>query len=274
MSSNVFILGDVDGPHSTAIVVGPKLVLGCAHSLSTVADSSVRSSRGVQYLKYNEEYWVQKEANRDKHGKFSSCGRVAVSLHKFHVHNDWALFIRTDGGQFDTHATIARGLTSLVYTEAVLFHCPVKILYRTIYANELSLSCNVVAKMIQSQSSHHFTYTASDLVRGSSGGALQLKNDTKLLGMHQEAIYEEEYDMEQDTIVFAETDKRVKSEERAYEDIVVDENPPSKKSKQDCDSETVASLSGGNNGVGRALWLSKCKRLMYYVDTANGANGV
>lgn len=272
MAKNVFILGDdIDGPHSTAIAVGPKAVLGCAHSLSFVDDPDVRPSRSVRHLKFNESYWVQSQTSRDVEGNFSASGRISISLVKFHEQNDWALFERTDGGRFDTYAHIEREeSSSFVFGDAVVFHCPVRIIHQTTHAGEFTLSCNIVGKTIQSQSSHHATYPAADLVRGSSGGAVQLASGTALVFMHQEAIVEVEFDCEPEVKMVAETNKRVGSEDNAYEPFAG--IPQTKKRKKDCESETVASLSGGNNGVGRALWLCKCKRLMHYVDALNSSS--
>jgi hypothetical protein len=42
--------------------------------------------------------------------------------------------------------------------------------------------------------------------------------------------------------------------------------PPTKKLKVEVDSETIASVGGGNNGIGSALIICKFSRLLHYID--------
>jgi hypothetical protein len=127
---------------------------------------------------------------------------------------------------------------------------------------EYSVSCNKTMNcMIQSQSSHHIYYEGSSLVRGSSGGAVQWVDSNKLFAMHCEVINEALFDVEDQNKEIADTPKLVKSEDDPYPQVA---NPPKK--QKTCESETIRSLSAGNQGQGRAIIVSQFKRLMHYLE--------
>jgi hypothetical protein len=159
-------------------------------------------------------------------------------LAKFHVENDWALFIHTDEILFD-ESEVAIIDTSpdtnpsnvIVHKKAVILHCLVSLMSGITLAKEFSLGCNRAGVHIQSDSTHHVTYEGHDLCRGSSGGGVYVfPNTSSLLGLHSELITEAEYDDEADTKVMAFTKKRVTSEDPPYQTFVDDgSNPPAKK---------------------------------------------
>jgi hypothetical protein len=83
--------------------------------------------------------------------------------------------------------------------------------------------------------------------------------------MHIEAINEAEYDVDEDAEMrIAHTDKRVSSEDGPHPPTVSGSAPPAK--KLTVESETIASLAGGNNGMGSALIICKFPRLLHYID--------
>jgi hypothetical protein len=102
-------------------------------------------------------------------------------------------------------------------------------------------------------------YEGRDLVRGSSGGALYVKPSNYLIGLHIEAVTENEFNAEDSNVQMTPNDKRVDSEDAPYPAL-----PPEKKQKIS-DSETIASVSLGSNGLGRALIICKFKRLLHYL---------
>jgi hypothetical protein len=269
------VLGDASGPHSTAIIVGLKTVVACAHSLSFVRDESKRSAKSKKYV---EEYWIQPSFTRNVKGEYTTEGRIPITLAKFHVENDWALFTRSDGILFNK-SEVAIIDTSpdtnpsnvIVHKKAVVLHCPVSLMSGITFAKEFSLGCNRAGVHIQSQSTHHVTYEGHDLCRGSSGGGVYVYPNSSLLGLHSELITETEYDDEADTNVMSYTMKRVTSEDRPYQPFVDDgSNPPAKKPKQVSSESVVSKLAGGtNNGIGRALILCKFPRLMHYIEEFN-----
>ena len=89
-----------------------------------------------------------------------------------------------------------------------------------------------------------------------------IKNSLFLYGMHIEAITENEFEGDQSAVKINETDKRVKSEDDAYQAFT---NGKKKKIVKQSDSDTIASLAGGMNGLGSSIIISKFPRLMYYI---------
>lgn len=67
----------------------------------------------------------------------------------------------------------------------------------------------------------------------------------------------------------ADTPKLVKSEDDPYQQVM---NPP--KRQKSCESETIRSLSGGNQGQGRAIIVAKFKRLMHYLHEIESQNNL
>jgi hypothetical protein len=134
-------------------------------------------------------------------------------------------------------------------------------------ANEFSINCCKSSVHIQNHSTHHVKYEGRDFCRGSSGGGIYIENSTFVLGMHIEAINEVNYD-DQDNAPkeeLARNSKRVDSEDNPYGALIqpASENPPK---RYKVDSETVASIAGGNNGLGSALIFCKFPRLMHYIE--------
>jgi hypothetical protein len=264
------ILGDdVDGPHSSAIIIGRRTVLACAHSLGLVVDEEIRGKTRYKYL---EDYWIQPSLTKNVRGEFTTDNRVPLKLFKFHVHNDWALFVRADNKCFapEEVASIDRSpleteAFGLAFADAVVMHCPVALKSGIRKARKFTINCNSKTVQIQGQSYHHIKYQGSDLCRGSAGGGVYLRYSTSVIGMHIEAINEAEYDADEDAEkLIAHTDKRVSSEDDPYEPIESSSSPPAKKLK--VDSEAIASLAGGNNGMGSALIICKFPRLLHYID--------
>ena len=240
-TSPVRVLGDdVSGPHSTAIIIGRKTVVACAHSLDLVVDESGRSTRSNRRFKYLEDYWIQPHFTKNTRGEWTSDNRIPIKLYKFHAENDWALFTRCDGGLFLESEVATIDMTPrehpdivLCHKEAIVYHCPVSMKIGMTKVGELSVGCQRAAVHIQTESTHHVKYEGSSLCRGSSGGGVYVKPSTSVLGIHLEAI---------------------------NDDVIIPE-----KKKLKVDSETVASLAAGNNGLGSALILCKFPRLMHYL---------
>lgn len=258
------ILGDdQDGPHSSAIIVGRKTVIASAHSLG------VLTSGTLPPYTYLEDYWIQSHITRDVTGNYTTDDRVPLKLHKFHLENDWAIFVRVDHQLFaeseiatiDTSPLTNPGVF-VSYRELAVLHCPVSLASCIVRAGEFRLGCQISYNHLQSHSSHHVKYEGRDLCRGSSGGGVYFNGSSSVLGMHIEAINEADYDNEapaaKDIPV---SDKRVTSEGDPYPEIL---NGPAPK-KMKSDSDTIASLAGGNNGLGSALIICKFPRLMYYI---------
>jgi hypothetical protein len=266
------ILGDdEEGPHSTAIIVGRRTVIACAHSLGLLVDKTKKSSRTTSYCVYQEDYWIQPSFTKNVKGEFTDDNRIPLKLSKFNVDNDWAVFVRADKEFFadDEIASIdlspiLQPLRVLVHKQAIVLHCPVSLKAGITKAKEYSLGCQIASVRIQSQSTHHVKYEGRDFCRGSSGGGIYVQNSTSVLGMHIEAINEADYDGEENKkVVIAPTDKRVDSEDSPYELIETTDPPAAKKMK--CESDTVASIAGGNNGLGSAIIICKFPRLMHYI---------
>lgn len=212
---------------------------------------------------YLEDYWIQPSITKDIHGDFSNDGRVRVVLYKFNVQNDWALFQRADGLVFDDKdvATIETNADSAVlFQKLAILHCPVSLASSIGKVSEFSVGCNYSGVHIQSFSSHHIKYEGRDLVKGSSGGAVFVKPSLLLLGMHIETINENEYNESESGLTMTATSKRVDSEDFPYGSI-----ESVKKKAKLSDSETVASMVEGANGIGSAIIICKFNRLMYYI---------
>eukprot|EP01032_Pedospumella_encystans_P018924 gene18924-21527_t len=271
-TSSLRILGDdVSGPHSTAIIVGRKTVLACAHSLDLIKDDSKRHTKKTTHYQYLEDYWVQSRFTKNKRGECTAEDRVRIKLFKFHETNDWALFTRTDSSTFlesdvsviDT-SLLTNPNTHLTHKNARVLHCPVSLVSSILKVNEFPVGCQISAVHIQAQSSHHVKYEGRDLCKGSSGGAVFVYPSSSLLGMHSEAINEAEYEGEEEVAKsIADTDKRVHSEDDAYQ--LFESAPEPKQKKVKSDSETIASIAGGINGLGSALIVCKFSRLMHYI---------
>ena len=252
---------DLEGPHSSAIIIGRKTVVGCANSLGFL--------EGIVPLVYNEDYWIQSSFTINKLGEYTDNNRIPVKLYKFNVGNDWALFYRSDGKLFldNEIASIDRALVDdpslmINHLPAVVCHFPVSLKHNILRANEFSISCFKSSVHIQNHSAHHVKYEGRYLYRGSSGGGVYIGNSTLVFGMHIEAINEVDYDAQDDAAEqnLAKNSKRVDSEDTSYGPLIKN---PSKRHK--VDSETVASIAGGNNGSGSALIFCKFPRLMHYI---------
>lgn len=265
------VLGDdQDGPHSSAIIVGRRTVVACAHSLGLLIDESKRNTKTKTHYSYLEDYWIQQSFTRNIRGEFTADNRVPLKLFKFNVDNDWALFVRVDDQLF-AEAEVATIDTSplshpdrvLAFKETAVLHCPVSLKSGITKAEEFSVGCQTAFVHLQAQSTHHVKYEGRDLCRGSSGGGVYVYNSTSVLGMHIEAINEADYDAEDAKKVIADTDKRVRSEGDPYLPIETSNTPATKKMKSD--SETIASIAGGNNGLGSAIIICRFPRLMHYI---------
>jgi hypothetical protein len=269
-TSPVRVLGDdISGPHSTAIIVGSRTVVACAHSLDLLIDDSHRNTKSNTHYKYLEDYWIQPQFTRNIRGEVTDDNRIPIKLFKFNVDNDWALFVRADGALFAESeiATIDNSPLDnprrvLAHKMAIVLHCPVSLKSGITKAEEFSVGCQTASVHIQVQSTHHVKYEGRDLCRGSSGGGVYVFPSTSVLGIHSEAINEADYDAEDAVKTIAHSDKRVRSEEEPYKPFD-SSNPPKKKLKND--SETIASVAGGNNGLGSALIICKFSRLMHYI---------
>lgn len=270
---HIFILGDdqtdeygvENGPHSTAFAIGKKLVIGCAHSLTLVLTGN--STRKKKEYQYNEDYWIQNVISKHVNGSVSSDDRIPLKLYKFHVKNDWALFLRHDELEFGYFPQIETLTATVTHAPANLLHCPVSLLHQMQYSQEFSLSCNISAVTIQNQSTHHLKYSGESPCRGSSGGALHLGNSNKVVGMHLEAVREVDYEEVDNPKTILDSNKRTSSEDFPY--IPFSSSAPPSKKQKNCDSETVASLAGGNNGLGSSLIISMFSRLMHYIKEQN-----
>jgi hypothetical protein len=269
-TSPVRVLGeDVSGPHSTAIIVGSRTVVACAHSLNTIRDESHRNTKSNTRFNILEDYWIQPHFTRNIRGEVTEDNRIQIKLFKYNVENDWALFVRADDASFE-QSEIATIDTSVLenphklyaFAKTAVLHCPVSLMSGINRAEEFSVGCHIAYVHIQAQSSHHVKYEGRDFCGGSSGGAVCVYPSTSFLGIHSEAINETEYDTEDAVKNIAHSDKRVGSEEEPYKSFDPSD-PPKKKLKSD--SETIASLVGGNNGLGSALIICKFSRLMYYI---------
>ena len=264
------VLGDdQDGPHSSAIIIGRRTVLACAHSLGLLVDKSQKNTKTLTHFKYLEDYWIQPSFTRNVTGELTTDNRIPLKLYKFHVSNDWALLVRADDNYFaaDEMASIDQspilqpsGLTQM---EAVGLHCPVSLKSAITRAEEFSVGCMTSSVRIQTHSNHHVKYKGRDLCRGSSGGGIYVSSNL-VLGMHVEAINETDYDADAVERVIANTGNRVFSEDKPYLQIETSNPPATKKMK--IDSETIASLAGGNNGLGSAIIICKFSRLMHYIE--------
>ena len=179
--SHVFILGDEGGVlHSTAIAVGPALVLTCAHSLKIDYSPEVPV--------YCKNYIVQKSR--------SSTERVALELYKFNLVNDWALLKRSDSGVFEEYAEIDTNVPVKQHIRGYVLHYPVALLSKYTPAE-----CDMLVRMaditVQEWSSHHVMYSSDGgLGRGSSGGALHIGN--KVLALHSEQTGDVYYDADEE----------------------------------------------------------------------------
>jgi hypothetical protein len=269
-ASPVRVLGDdVSGPHSTAIIVGSRTVVACAHSLDLLLDDSYRNTKTNTHYKYLEDYWIQPQFTRNIRGEVTDDNRIQIKLFKFNTDNDWALFVRVDDALFE-ESEIATIDTSpldhphrvLAFKDTAVLHCPVALKLSITRAEEFTVGCQIAFVHIQAQSTHHVKYEGRDLCRGSSGGGVYVFPSTSVLGIHSEAINEVDYSAEDAAKTTTPSDKRNCSEEEPYKKF--DSSEPPKK-KPNNDSETIASVAGGNNGLGSALIICKFSRLMHYI---------
>ncbi len=273
------ILGDdQDGPHSSAIIIGRKTVIGCAHSLGLLIDDTqsntkkTKETKKLRQFKYLEDYWIQPYFTRTLTGEFTADNRIPLKLCKFNVDNDWALFVRADGGLFapDEIASIDTSPVDdphkvLVHKQAIIYHCPVSLKSAITKVDEFTINSQLASVHIQGKSTHHVKYEGRDLCRGSSGGGVYVSGSPSVLGMHIEPINDAEFDAadeEREDIAFS--DKQVRSEDDPYPLVQISSPPPTKKLKSE--SDTIASLAGGNNGLGSAIIICKFPRLMYYIS--------
>jgi len=258
--------------------------LGCAHSLGLseclYSDSpnewsqpkTQKQVKKNKLFKYLEDYWIQPSFTKNSKGEFTKENRIPLKLYKYHSENDWALFIRADNSFFssDEIATIDR--SSLInptrvlnHLQAIVLHCPVSLGFSIARAGEFSMSCQISSVHVQGQSSHHVKYEGRDLCRGSSGGGLYITGSKSVLGMHIEAVREADYEDPEQNKRIVHTDKRVRSEDQHYDSFEAsDQNPPNKKLKSE--SETLASIANGNNGLGSAIIICKFPRLLHYIE--------
>lgn len=269
-ASPVRVLGDnVSGPHSTAIIVGGRTVVACAHSLDLLVDDTHRNTKSNTHYKYLEDYWIQPQFTRNLRGEITEENRIQIKLFKFNVDNDWALFVRADDALFE-ESEIATIDTSPLdhphrvrpFEKTAVLHCPVSLKSGITRAEEFTVGCQTAFVHLQAQSTHHVKYEVRDLCRGSSGGGVYIFPSTSVLGIHSEAFNEADYDADDAKKTIANSDKRVRSEDEPYKSF--DSSALPKKNVKN-DSETIASLAGGNNGLGSALIICKFSSLMYYI---------
>lgn len=299
---NLDMNGVAFGPHSTAVAIGPEAVLACAHSLSYRLDESKfvpkrkskkqdnNNDNNKQYYRYNEIYWIQRSVTKDKSGNYTDTDRIPVVLYKFHLQNDWALFRRIDGGIFEHYPQVDDSLLfgikpdTYEFADAIVLHCPVSLLFDIRRPFETIAKCNKTKTTIQHLTTHHLRYDNIGLCRGSSGGAVQLAGSSKILGLHHEAHFEVTYDADTEDIdkVISPCPMRVDSEDSAYAKFDGPDGanpgaantsrgtvPPGKESTEKSVTESVASLCGGNSGMGSALIICNFPKLMYYIDELN-----
>jgi hypothetical protein len=263
------ILGDdIDGPHSSAIIVGRRAVLACAHSLRLLRSADYETTALWTYL---EDYWIQPSFTKYARGTYTTDNRVPLKLFKFHEGNDWALFVRADGKFFseDEVAPIDKSLNDpsvcVITKPAVVMHCPVALKPAILTGRDFRIGWNSYYVTIQGESGHHIKYEGRDLCRGSSGGGVYLAGSTSVLGMHCEYISEAEYDADEGAEMrIAHTDKRVASVAETSSPFESCSTPPTKKPR--VDSETIASLARGNHGLGSGIIICKFSRLMHYIE--------
>jgi hypothetical protein len=287
-TASIRILGDDwTGPHSTAIIVGRRAVLACAHSLDQIIDEINRttdetksSTKQTIHWKYLEDYWVQSSITKNRRGECAVEDRVRIKLYKFHEGNDWALFERADEGSFPQSevAVIDTSLLSdpniqLTHKNARVLHCPVSLMSSIKKVEEFHIGCQISAVSILGQSRHRVKYEGRDLCKGSSGGAVFVYPSGAFVGMHSEAINEAEFDCEEGAEKsIALSDKRVSSEVNPHEEF--ERAPEAKRRKEQSDCETIASIAGGINGLGSALIVCNFPRLMHYIHELNGLGSV
>ena len=244
-------------------------MVACAHSLNILIDDSHRNTKSNTHFKYLEDYWIQPLFTKNIRGEVTEDNRIQIKLFKFNVDNDWALFVRAGDALFE-ESEIATIDTSpldhphrvLAFKQTAVLHCPVSLMYGITKAEEFTVGCQTAFVHLQAQSTHHVKYEGRDLCRGSSGGGVYVYPSTSVLGIHSEAINEADYDAEDAVKTIGHSDKRVGSEEDPYKSFE-SSDPPKKKLKND--SEDIASLAGGNNGLGSALIICKFSRLMHYI---------
>ncbi len=111
--SRLIVSYDQDGPHSSAIIVGRRTVVACAHSLGLLIDDSTKNTRAKTQYKYLEDYWIQPSFTRNIKGEYTSDNRIYLKLFKFNVDNYWALFYRSDNQFFDSIDRHVSSLSSL-----------------------------------------------------------------------------------------------------------------------------------------------------------------
>jgi hypothetical protein len=276
----VYVLGDdypnedghPTGPHSSAIALGPKAVLCCAHSLALIPDPSKRTTKATQYLQFGDAYWLQSSITIDASGQLTKQGRIGVELYKFSLENDWAVLLRVDGGVFSPseYAEVKdlpkpMPITPLIHQPALLLHFPVTLINSLVKANKYSMYLNVNGVFVQTGSSHHVHYNGNNTTKESSGGALHMTGDAKVIGMHLFTLNEVDFEEQDSHRVIALSPKR--SDSGQDPDPA---QPAKKKAKKQCDSsETIGILCGGHRGQGSALIISQFSKLLKYLGEAN-----
>ena len=91
-----------------------------------------------------------------------------------------------------------------------------------------------------------------------------MAGNAKVIGMHLSTLNEVDFEEQDSHRVIALSPKRSDSEQDPYPAL-----PAKKKAKKQCDSETIGSLCGGNQGQGSALIISQFSKLLKYLGEAN-----
>lgn len=289
----MYILGDdAWGAHSTCIAIGPRVVLSCAHSLTEKRQEEQEGQERQEGPKdkiYCEDYWLAKRINHAKGVVQEEGDRIKIKLYKFHIVNDWALFVRVEGSfsnfaciddRLGDHNNSSSNGNNLEDCDMVLLHCPVALLASTVGSGkEFSLCCVTKYGTVQSQTKHHLFYDGSNCMQGSSGGALHVRGCARVIGWHCEAMSGEDFQSPYCKPIdsFERSEKRNSSEESVERvERQVPSKPLSKKAKLsstsrqlECLSDCVASLSSGIPTLGCCSIITKFPRLMHYITKLN-----
>lgn len=202
-TDHIFILGDdciskegvKNGPHSTAIAIGPRLVLACAHSLAIDYSKGIGGdSNGKLKAPICKNYWLISGLEHNNNCRtYEHLPKIAVTLVKYSSGNDWALFTRCDKVEFSKYVNIDMRFSksnaskqTYRYSDLRVYHFPVGLYRSAVQSNTVcSLKvCRISEGKLQEATEHHIHYTSIGITPGSSGGAVHFKDCHSVVAWH------------------------------------------------------------------------------------------
>lgn len=310
-SDNLGSDGNPEGALATAFAIGATAVLSCSHCLTqryssteNVAQTSSNSSKleSLRLVKeYHTEYWLLPVVDSEID---NSADKIKIQLVKHHIDNDWALFKRTDGLQFQHFAPVderlgpsvsesARDMSrilALQHQKVCIIHCPVGGFQTDVEDGTPSnVSPIYDISMIHCLTEHHLKHGAAT-ISGASGGAIHVLGCRKAIGWHCGIVnrvkeFVNPYQEKEPEFEMDYGQQRCESEDivvKEKQEVCTEEGPVKKRDvkkakvcmasldkKLESVSDTLASVPGNTNSQGVSSIISRHPKLMYYIVELN-----